>query len=163
MRTFVRCFSVFIFALLLQAVARPLFAQSAGNSGTIVGTVTDASGAVIPGATVSIENPVSGLVRTLTTDTSGQYQFTNVPLNPYHVTIKKEGFAPQVQDVDVSSFVPVTLKVALKVGAAATTVTVTGEDLIENDSSLHTDLDRGLFQKVPLESQSSSLSSLVTL
>jgi hypothetical protein len=163
MRTFVRCFSVFFFALLLQAIDHPLLAQSAGNSGTIVGTVTDASGAVIPGATVSIENPVSGLVRTQKTDDSGQYQFTNVPLNPYHVTVKKDGFAIQTQDVDVRSFVPVTVKVALQVGAAATTVTVTGGDLIENDSSLHTDLDRNSFQKLPLESQSSSLSSLVTL
>ncbi len=163
MRTFVRCLSVFIFALLLQAAARPLFSQSAGNAGTIVGTVTDTSGAVIPGASVSIENPVSGLTRTTTTDASGQYQFTNVPLNPYHVTIKKDGFASQTQDVDVRSFVPVTLKVSLQVGAAATTVTVSGGDLIENDSTFHTDLDRDSFNKLPLESQSSSLSSLVTL
>jgi hypothetical protein len=163
MRTFVRCFFVFLLAALLQAVARPLLAQSAGNSGTIVGTVTDASGAVIPGATVTIENPVSGLNRSATTDASGQYQFTNLPLNPYHLVAKKEGFATQVQDVEVRSFVPVPVKIALQVGSAATTVTVTGSDLVEDDSSLHTDIDRGSFQKVPLESQSSSLSSLVTL
>jgi hypothetical protein len=163
MRTLVRCFVVSLLALFLQTHAVSLFAQSAGNSGTIVGTVTDASGAVIPGATVSIENPVSGLVRTATTDAAGQYQFTNVPLNPYHVAIKKSGFATQAHDVDVSSLVPVTLKVALQVGSAATTVTVSGEDLIENDSSMHTDLDRNSFQRLPLESQSSALSSLVTL
>jgi hypothetical protein len=163
MRTLVRCITVSLLALLLQAVVPQLFAQSAGNSGTIVGTVTDASGAVIPGAVVTIENPVSGLVRTTTTDPTGRYQFTNLPVNPYHVVIKKDGFASQTQDADVRSSVPITLKVALQVGSAATTVTVTGSDLIEQDSSLHTDLDRGLFQKVPLESQSSSLSSLVTL
>jgi hypothetical protein len=163
MRTCVRCFTVFLLALLLQAVAHPLFAQSAGNSGTITGTVTDASGAVIPGATVTIENPVSGLDRKAITDATGQFQFTNLPLNPYHLTAKKDGFTALVQDVEVRSFVPIALKLALQVGTAATTVTVTGEDLVENDSSLHTDLDRGAFQKVPLESQSSSLSSLVTL
>jgi hypothetical protein len=163
MRTFVRCFTVFLLAALLQAVACPLFAQSAGNSGTITGTVTDASGAVIPGATVTIENPVSGLNRTATTDASGQYQFTNLPLNPYHLSASKTGFTTQVQDVEVRSFVPVPVKIALQVGSAATTVTVTGSDLVEDDSSLHTDIDRGSFQKVPLESQSSSLSSLVTL
>src|SRR5580658_4192931 len=163
MRTFVRCSTVFLLALLLQAVAHPLFAQSAGNSGTITGTVTDASGAVIPGAAVTIENPVSGLDRKAITDATGQFQFTNLPLNPYHLTAKKDGFTALVQDVEVRSFVPIALKLALQVGTAATTVTVTGEDLVENDSSLHTDLDRGAFQKVPLESQSSSLSSLVTL
>src|SRR6202034_3509180 len=128
MRTYVRCFTVFLLALLLQAVAHPLFAQSAGNSGTITGTVTDASGAVIPGAAVTIENPVSGLDRKAITDATGQFQFTNLPLNPYHLTTKKDGFTALVQDVEVRSFVPISLKLALQVGTAATTVTVTGED-----------------------------------
>jgi hypothetical protein len=163
MRTFVRCSTVFLLALLLQAVAHPLFAQSAGNSGTITGTVTDSSGAVIPGALVTIENPVSGLNRKAVADATGQFQFTNLPLNPYHLSVKKDGFTTLVQDVEVRSFVPVSLKLPLQVGTAATTVTVTGSDLVEDDSSLHTDLDRGTFLKVPLESQSSSLSSLVTL
>ncbi len=163
MRTFVRCFAVFLSALFLQAPVHSLFAQSAGNSGTITGTVTDTSGAVIPGAAVTIENPVSGLQRASTTDASGQFQFTNLPLNPYHLTVKKDGFTALVQDVEVRSFVPVSLKLALQVGTAATTVTVTSGDLVENDSSLHTDLDRDALQKVPLESQSSALSSMVTL
>jgi Carboxypeptidase regulatory-like domain len=163
MRTFVRCFPVFLLAALLLAMAHPLSAQSAGNSGTVAGSVTDSSGAVIPGATVVIENPVSGLTRTATTDASGAYQFTNLPFNPYHLTVKRDGFAPQSQDVQIRSSVPVAAKTILQVGTAATTVTVTASDLIEDDSSLHTDLDRAAFQKLPLESQSSSLSSLVTL
>ena len=163
MRTFVRCLSVFLFALFLHAIAHPLSAQSAGNSGTVSGTVTDASGAVIPGATVIIENPVSGLTRTATTDAAGAYQFTNLPFNPYHLTVKRDGFASQSQDLQIRSSVPVAAKTMLQVGAAATTVTVTASDLIEDDSSLHTDLDREAFLKMPLESQSSSLSSLVTL
>ena len=61
------------------------------------------------------------------------------------------------------SFVPVTVKTSLSVGAASTVIDVTGSDLVENDSTFHTDVDRGLFDKLPLESQSSSLSSLVTL
>jgi hypothetical protein len=98
------------------------------------------------------------------TDKTGRYQFTNLPLNPYHLTINATGFATSAQDVDVRSTVPVTISVALQVGAASSTVTVEGgEDLVENDSTFHTDVDRGLFQKLPLESQSSSLSSLVTL
>ena len=62
-------------------------AQSAGNSGTIYGTVTDPTGAVIPNAAVSIQNPVSGLNRQTKTDGSGRFQFTNLPLNPYHLTV----------------------------------------------------------------------------
>jgi hypothetical protein len=140
-----------------------LWAQSAGNSGTVSGTVTDATGAILPGATVSIENPVSGYSRTTTSDSAGHYQFTNLPLNPYHVVVSAKGFAPYTQDVDVRSFVPITLKSSLTVGTESTVIEVTGSDLIENDSTFHTDVDRGLFVKMPLESQSSSLSSLVTL
>jgi hypothetical protein len=57
MRTFVRCFAIFIFALLLHAISNPAFAQSADSAGTILGIVTDASGAVISEATITIENP----------------------------------------------------------------------------------------------------------
>jgi Carboxypeptidase regulatory-like domain len=160
MRTLVRHIAVFMAVIFL---ATCLIAQS--NSGTVTGTVTDPSGAVVPGASVSISNPVSEYSRKVLTDNSGHYQFTGLPLNPYHLTISATGFAILGKDVDVRSTVPVTLTVALEVGSAAvSTVTVEGgQDLVENDSTFHTDVDRGLFQKVPLESQSSSLSSLVTL
>ncbi len=119
---------------------------------------------MVPGATVTITNPVSGYTRTATSDASGNYQFTNVPFNPYHLTVTATGFASFVQDVDVRSGVPVKVNSALKVGESSTTVTVeSGGDLVENDPTFHTDVDRSLFQKLPLESQSSSLSSLVTL
>ena len=162
MRSFTRnifyCISVFIFSVMFT----PLNAQS--NSGSINGVVADPSGAVVPGATVSIINPVSAYSRTATTDSAGRYQFPNVPFNPYHLTVMMTGFASFVQDVDVRSTVPVSLNVSLKVGEVSNSVTVeSGGDLIENDPTFHTDLDRDLFAKVPLESQSSSLSSLVTL
>jgi len=159
MRTRVRHIVVFVLAIFLASC---VLAQS--NSGTITGTVTDPSGAVVAGASVSINNPVSEYSRTVTTGKTGHYQFTSLPFNPYHLAITATGFATSAQDVDVRSTVPVTLATALQVGSAASTVTVQGgQDLVENDSTFHTDVDRGLFQKVPLESQSSSLSSLVTL
>src|SRR5246127_5176577 len=162
MRTFVRCVVAFPLAFLLLAIGSvPLFAQT--SAGSILGTVTDASGAVIPNAAVSILNPVSGYSRSATTDSSGQYRFSNVPFNPYHMVIRAKGFAAMTQDVDVNSNVPINLKNTLSVGTEATTITVNGQDLIENDPDFHTDIDRNLFTKVPLESQSSSLSSLVTL
>ena len=68
-----------------------LWAQTAGNSGTIIGTVTDATGAIVPGATVSIENPVSGYKRTATSDNAGHYQFTNLPLNRYITIVEGTG------------------------------------------------------------------------
>jgi len=140
-----------------------ILAQSAGSAGSIYGTVTDPAGAVLPNANVSIENPVSGYSRKTSTDSTGHYQFTNLPLNPYHLTISAAGFASIALDSEVRSFVPITLTTALKVGTTSTEVTVESGDLLESDSTMHTDVDRGLFDKLPLESQSSSLSSLVTL
>ncbi len=154
--------SVFLFfSFLLLWPAANLHAQSA--AGTITGSVTDASGAVIPGATVSIENPVSGLSRTAKTDAAGQYRFTNLPFNSYHLVARAPGFAAFTTDVPVRSAVAVTPSIKLQVGGASTTVTVTGDDLLENDTSLHSDIDRNLIEKLPLESSSSSVSSLVTL
>jgi hypothetical protein len=163
MRIHARRFTVFLLALFLQAALTYTFAQSAANSGTITGTVTDPTGAVVPGAAVSIANPVSAYSRTATTDSAGHFRFPNVPFNPYHLAVNATGFASSAQDVDVRSTVPENLNIALTVGVASSTVTVEGgEDLVENDPTFHTDVDRSMFQKVPLESQSSSLSSLVT-
>src|SRR5260370_38186893 len=152
-----------VIAISFLLIIPGLWAQSAGNGGTIYGTVTDATGAIVPNATVKIENPVSGYTRTTTSDSEGRFQFTNLPYNPYHLVGNVQGFAPDSQDVEVRSSVPITVKSILVVGGESTVVDVTANDLLENDSTFHTDIDRGLFNKLPLESQSSSLSSLVTL
>src|SRR4029077_15564824 len=91
--------------------------------------------------------------------------FTNVPFNPYHMTVAAPNFAPYVQDVDLRSLVATQLTVTLNVATVSEVVNVSGEasDLIEKDPTAHTDVDRNLFSKLPLESASSSLSSLVTL
>jgi hypothetical protein len=135
------------------------------TSGTIQGAVTDQTNAVVPGATVEIRNPVSGYSRTVTTDPSGRFNFPNVPFNPYHLTVTVKGFAAYSQDVDVRSVVPVNMTIPLKVTGGNETVTVeaAGADLVEADTTFHTDVDRGLFDKIPLGSTSSSVSSLVTL
>ncbi|PYU79390.1 MAG: hypothetical protein DMG51_17325 [Acidobacteria bacterium] len=142
--------------------AAPAKAQS-GNSGSIEGVVKDASGGVVAGATVEISYAVSGLHREITTESDGSFKFTNVPFNSYHLVVSAGGFASHTQDVEVRSGVPVTMQIALKVGTAVQTVTVEARDLVENESTFHTDIDRGLFDRLPLESASSSVSSLVTL
>jgi hypothetical protein len=144
--------------------ASQVCAQNAGNSTSIGGVVTDPSGAVIPGATVTIHNPVSQFERTASTDTMGNFIIANVPFNPYHMTVTATGFASYVQDIDVRSSVPIKLDIKLQLGAATATVTVEAAgDLLETDSTAHTDVDRQLIQNLPLESTSSSVSSLVTL
>ena len=153
-------------ALSAQAPTRsaPARVQSAGNGGTVSGIVSDPSGAVVGSASVTLSNTISGYSRTTTTDNSGSYTITNVPFNTYKLTITASSLAPSAQTVEVRSFVPVTANAVLQVSSTSTTVEVTasGGDLIETDPVNHTDIDRGLFDKIPLEG-SSSVSSLVTL
>lgn len=156
-------------ALLLSAagsllLAGPSWAQL-GNSGSIVGVVKDPTGGVVVGAKVEVTNPVSGFHRETTTDDEGVFHFTNVPFNPYHLVVTATGFDSYSQDLDVRSTVPTNLQMSLKIGAASASVTVEAkaEDLVEKDPSFHTDVDTSLIERLPLESQSSSVSSLVTL
>jgi hypothetical protein len=159
---------------LISAIALAMFclalcvisasAQTTGNS-SLSGVVSDPSGAVVPGATIEIHNPVSQFDRSTTTDNAGRFSFPNIPFNPYHLSVNVTGFAAYSQDVDVRSAVPLALKITLQIAGSAESVTVQGEasDLLENDPTFHTDVDRSLFDKLPLESSSSALSSLVTL
>ncbi|MFZ1012415.1 MAG: TonB-dependent receptor, partial [Terracidiphilus sp.] len=149
---------------LLAALAAAQIACAQGNAGTIQGTITDPSGAVIPGATVHIFNTVSGFDRTTTTDPAGQFTLPNVPFNSYQVQVAASGFSSIKQSVEVRSVLITNLKLVLQVAAASSTVMVEASsgDLVEDDPTFHTDVDRDMFIKVPLESQSSSLSSLVT-
>jgi len=140
------------------------FAQS--SSGTVHGSVLDPSGAVIAGAVVTIENPVSHYSRSTVTDSQGKFEFDNLPYNNYHLSAAATatGFQTAAEDINVRSAVPMELKINLALGKETQSVTVeAGADLVESTPISHTDVDRGLFDKLPLESQSSSLSSLVTL
>ncbi|MGO9647484.1 MAG: carboxypeptidase regulatory-like domain-containing protein, partial [Terriglobales bacterium] len=140
------------------------YAQSGGSSSSINGTVLDPSDAVVANANVEIHNPVSGYDRKTTTDSKGNFSFPNVPFNPYHMTVTAAGFAQNAQDVEIRSVVPVTVKVSLTVASSHDTVSVEAAgDLVENDPTFHSDISKELFDKLPLESASSSLSSLVTL
>jgi hypothetical protein len=154
-----------LYILVLILLLAPLHASAEGsNSGTVRGTVTDPTGAVIPGATVHLINEVSGLDRTMPTDATGQFVFANIPFNPYRVTVSASGFATLSQSFEIRSVVGTNLNLVLQVAGADATVTVEASgDLVETDPTFHTDVDRELFTKVPLESESSGLSSLVTL
>jgi hypothetical protein len=153
--------AAFLVVFLLN-IGLNVFGQ-AGSSGSISGTVLDPTGAVVPNAAVEIHNPVSHFDRSTTTDASGNFSFSNIPFNPYHMTVTAEGFTPSAQDVQVRSVVPVSLKVDLQVLSSTTTVTVTDAgDLVENDSTFHADIDRNSLIRMPLESATSSVSAAIT-
>ncbi len=154
-------FMLLVFSMLPVFLA----AQSMGNSGTVQITVVDPAGAVVPDATVEINNPVSRYSQSRITDKNGFAVFRNVPFNPYHTAVSAKGFSTMARDIDVRSTVPVNVSIALPLAGTSQTIEVSagGADLVETEPTFHTDVDRQLFEKLPLESQSSSVSSLVTL
>jgi len=144
--------TVAISIILALAIAVPAHAQELGGAGTIQGTVKDPTGGVLRAASVTIVNPVSGLRRETTTDEMGRFVFRNLPPNPYHVTVTVQGFETFAQDVDVRSAVPIALDLSLKLAGTTQTVEVIGKaDLLESNPSAHTDIDRTLVEKLPLE------------
>ena len=74
--------------------------SSSGTSGTVRGVVADPSGAAVPGAAVTIQNPVSHYSQAVKTGSEGKFEFDNVPFNNYHLTISAPGFAAAEKDVD---------------------------------------------------------------
>ncbi len=90
--------------------------------------------------------------------------FSNLPPNPYHLSVEAQGFELLQRDVDVRTAVPIELDLTLALAGATSTVQVVGhaEDLVERDPTAHTDVDRSLIEKMPLES-SSGLNQVITL
>lgn len=137
-------------------------AQGLGGAGTVQGTVKDPTGGVMQAVNVRISNPVSGFSRTTTTDAGGKFVFSNLPPNPYHLSVEAQGFDALQRDVEVRSGVPITLELTMSVGVVATVDVVGHADLVERDPTAHMDVDRSLIEKMPLES-SSGLNQVITL
>ena len=105
-------------------------ASSQTFRGTILGTVTDSSGAAVPGATVTIRNVDTGLTRTLATTDNGDYSAPELPLGTYTVSVEKTGFKVGIVTgvkVDVQS--ERRADVVLQPGDITQRVEVVGEEL----------------------------------
>ncbi|MBP7589914.1 MAG: carboxypeptidase regulatory-like domain-containing protein, partial [Thermoanaerobaculia bacterium] len=112
-------------ALVAMFAVAPASAQE--QVGAIVGTVSDASGAVLPGATVEAVS-AGGTRLSGTTNESGAYRFPRVPPGTYVVVGKLDGFNPaEVTDVSVRLGDTVTANITLEVGAVSETISVVGE------------------------------------
>jgi hypothetical protein len=99
------------------------------QTGSITGTVTDASGAVLPGATVSLSGEkLIGGVQTQTTDAIGNYRFDRLPPGDYRVRFELQGFKTvERADLRVSALFVATVNAKLDVGSVSETITVTGD------------------------------------
>lgn len=114
-------------------------AQAQTFRGTILGTVTDASGGAVPGATVTIKNLDTGLTRTVTTSDDGSYAVPELPIGNYSVTVEKEGFKAGVATgVRVEVSTERRADFTLQPGQLAQKVEVVGEQLPMVESTSNT-------------------------
>lgn len=119
-----RWFSVCITMLLLAGISLSVSGQTI--VGRISGTVKDESGAVIPNASITATNKATGLARTATTDGSGFYTITNLPVGTYGLAVEQTGFKRAVQpDNPLTADARLTIDFTLEAGEVAETVQVT--------------------------------------
>lgn len=125
--------------LCVLLVAALMALQAAGQSivtGDAVGTVTDPSGAVIPGATVTLTNVGTNAIQTTTTESNGFFRFSLLKPGPYALAIKQTGFKSVSQKIEVSVGQITTTNVRLDLGATSEVLEVTGAaPLIETENA----------------------------
>lgn len=123
-----------------------------GSLGTILGTVTDSSGAVVEGADVTVRSAATNLRATAKTASTGLYQLPNLPLGEYSLTFSKTGFQSEVHPrILVQGDRATTLAGSLKPGAVTTSVEVTGTPLLNEADVTHGYvLDESNIRNVPL-------------
>jgi hypothetical protein len=157
------------FTRILSASAPFILVAAAASAqtlaGSVTGQVTDPQGNAIPGATLSLQNTVSGFQHEMKSDATGNFLFSNVPFGSYHMAVAAPGFASDATDVSLRSAVPVSLKLQLALSNVATTVNVTAgaEDVVTNTPTAHTDLDSNALKQIPYQNTNAAVSSLVTL
>lgn len=120
--------------------------------GGITGTVKDATGAAIPGATITAENIATNLNVKATSDGNGSYLISNLPAGTYRVTIKKEGFDSESHtEVIVNGDRTATVDGNLKVGQISTSVEVTSVPLMNQvDTTVGYIVDQLTLEQTPL-------------
>ena len=134
--SFGRVAAVFLVCIgLVSALARPAAAQAV--TGTIVGTVTDSTGAVVSGAKVTISNTGTGLTRTFVSDKAGEYTAPSLPTGTYVVTAEMAGFkTAALSGVELGVSQRVRIDVALELGAMTESVTIeAATPLLQTSSS----------------------------
>src|SRR5437588_326969 len=147
----IRRFSWIVFAALILSLLLPsAFAQTTVGTGSIVGTVTDPSGAVVSGAKVTITNAGTGQVMNLTTNSSGAYASGALAPGNYKVQISGKGFKTVNQGIAVQVGNTATVNAKLELGQESQVIEVQGEQLQVNT-------EQGIVQGVLSSSQIENL------
>jgi hypothetical protein len=128
-------------------------AWSQASFTSLRGTITDSSGALIPGATVSIVNKATSLTSSQTASGGGEYEFQQLVPGTYVITANGSGFGSQSKQADLLVNQPATINFKLTVQATAVTVDVSSEaeTLNTTDASIGNSVNNATIQALPME------------
>ena len=137
--------------LLFSLSALVSFAQSANTS--LRGVVKDPTGAVVPGAIISLSNGATGETLKTTAKSTGEYQLLQIPPAKYVITVTAPGFGSSSKEAELLVNQPATIDFSLSVQGSAEVVDVTesAQTLNTNDASLGGSADNATIQALPSE------------
>ena len=146
--------SSFFFGIFLSCCATILLSPHAfaQQTGGISGAVTDASGGAVADCTVTLVSDATKLTRVQTTNSAGSYDFVNLPIATYSLTISHDGFETRaIPSIPVQADRTATVNATLKVGQVGTTVTVESSPLLNSEDTTNGYiLEKQQIQEVPL-------------
>ena len=125
--------AVFISVVCVLGVLAPSFARAQGGTSTasVAGKVSDATGGVLPGVTVTVTSLATNQQRTVVTNEEGVYRFAGLPPGNYSITAELEGFAKFVQsDIRLQVGAASDLNVTMRLSSVSESLTVTGQTAI---------------------------------
>jgi len=145
--------AIYLFLFVMLA-PKAVFAQATA-SGTISGTISDPSQAVINGAEVTITSVSTGASRTMVTNNAGSYRFDLLPAGAYKLTVKSSGFTTAVQSIELLVGATSTSNVTLTPGAASQTVEVEASNPLVDvmKTSVSTEITPSDVQNLPMVGQ----------
>src|SRR6185437_11381984 len=141
------------FALIVALPLGLTKASAQTTTATVTGTVTDPSGAAIPGASVAVENTQTHVLSKVDTNSSGFYRVAGLIPGTYRATITKTGFKSSVRDgIELHGQDQISLNYNLQVGAVSESVTVTSSaPLLQSESAtVSTVIDSAQIENTPL-------------
>ena len=143
------CFASF---LVLAMCALTVLAQSQASTGQIVGTVKNPAGELVPGATLTVTNPATGLSRTLTTNDQGGFSAVNLPSGEYTIDVEAPGFGKFTQTgykVEVGSAVTATITLSIQ-GVTGTVLVSAGSNVETTQIQSTTNINETSISQLPI-------------
>jgi outer membrane receptor protein involved in Fe transport len=138
------------------------FAQA--RIGSVQGVVKDPTGALVPNATITVTQPVTGYRQTTQTDAQGSFKLVNLPFNTYKVRAEANGFHPDEESIDLETTIPLNLELSLSLEetTAAVTITTSGTAMLEPDrTSSDTDINQTILERPLGAAPSRAIESIV--